>query len=89
MAAAGFPFRIDDYAPRQFAAPSSTQRRQYALAQRPGGQLPYHLPQAPWIDGPLDVERLEECFRDVIARHENLRPSFVMSDGELLLRTNS
>ncbi|MFL6248540.1 MAG: aminotransferase class III-fold pyridoxal phosphate-dependent enzyme [Thermoanaerobaculia bacterium] len=84
--AAGFAFRIDEYTPRQFALPSSTQRRQYALAQRPGGQLPYHLPQALWIDGPLDVERLEECFREVIARHESLRSSFVMIDGELLLR---
>ncbi|HEX8171688.1 MAG TPA: amino acid adenylation domain-containing protein [Thermoanaerobaculia bacterium] len=80
----GFPFEGEG--PRQFAAPSSTQRRQYALAQRPGGQLPYHLPQAMRIDGPLDVDRLEASFREVIARHESLRTSFCLIEGELVMK---
>lgn len=81
--AAGFAFSLDVYPNPQFGAPSSAQRRLYALSQRPGGQLPYHLPQTFWIDGPLDIDRLEDNFRTIIARHESLRTGFSIIDGEL------
>lgn len=87
--AAGFAFETEVYEPRQFAAPSSTQRRQYALSQREGGQLAYHLPQAFWIDGPLDIDRLEDCFREVIRRHESLRTGYALIDGDLTLKTEA
>jgi len=82
--AGGFSWSVEDYPSPQFTQPSSVQRRFYALGQRAGGQLPYHLPQAFWIDGPLDIDRLDEAFRTIIGRHESLRTSFVMVDGELL-----
>jgi len=82
--AAGFAFSLDVYPNPQFGLPSSPQRRLYALSQRPGGQLPYHLPQTFWIDGPLDIDRLEDSFRTIIARHESLRTGFKIIDGELV-----
>ncbi|CCG40380.1 type I polyketide synthase [Magnetospirillum molischianum] len=82
--AAGFAFSLDAYPDPQFGLPSSAQRRLYALSQRPGGQLPYHLPQAFWIDGPLDIDRLEDSFRIIIQRHESLRTGFKLIDGELV-----
>jgi len=82
--AAGFAFALAAYPNPQFGLPSSPQRRLYALGQRPGGQLPYHLPQSFWIDGPLDIDRLEDCFRTIIARHESLRTGFKIIDGELV-----
>ncbi|MDR3516548.1 MAG: amino acid adenylation domain-containing protein [Azospirillaceae bacterium] len=85
--AAGFAFSLDHYPNPQFGTPSSPQRRLYALSQRPGGQLPYHLPQAFWIDGPLDCDRLEDSFRTIIRRHESLRTGFVMIDGTLCSST--
>ncbi|MEW6234512.1 MAG: amino acid adenylation domain-containing protein [Candidatus Omnitrophota bacterium] len=81
--AAGFAFEAPEDAPRRFLAPSSTQRRLYALSQRPGGQFPYHLPQSFWIDGPLDVDKLEDCFAQIIRRYESLRARFLVIDGEL------
>lgn len=57
-------------------------RRLYALSQRPGGQLPYHLPQSFWIDGPLDIDKVEDCFSQIIRRYESLRARFVAVDGE-------
>lgn len=84
--AGGFSWSVDDYPSPQFTVPSSAQLRFYALSQRAGGQLPYHLPQAFWIDGPLDIDRLDEAFRTIIGRHESLRTSFVMVDGELLAK---
>ena len=87
--AAGFPFEVAEYRPRQFGAPSSTQRRQYALCQRPGGQLAYHLPSALWIDGPLDLDRMEDCFREVIHRHESLRTGYSVVGGDLVFKIES
>src|SRR5689334_17888252 len=80
--AGGFAWSVEAYPEPQFGPLSSAQRRLFALAQRPGGELPYHLPQAFWIDGPLDLHRLDTAFRAVIQRHESLRTSFLMLDGE-------
>lgn len=84
--AAGFAWSIAEYPSPQFTLPSSVQRRLFALGQREGGQLPYHLPQAFRIDGPLDVDRLEAAFRTIVTRHESLRTSFVTIEGELLAK---
>ncbi|MDB5707596.1 MAG: putative non ribosomal peptide synthetase protein [Sphingomonas bacterium] len=80
----GFDWSIEDYPHPQFTALSSPERRMFVLAQREGGDAPYHLPQAFFIDGPLDVERMEEAFRTIVMRHEGLRTAFVTIDGEPL-----
>lgn len=84
--AAGFPFTMAEGGSGHFYSPSSPQRRLYVLSQRRGGQLAYHLPQAFWVDGPLHVDRLEDCFREIIRRHASLRTSFTMIDGELVAK---
>lgn len=82
----GFDWSTDTYPAPQFSALSSPERRLYALAQRDGGEAPYHLPQAFLIDGPLDADRLEEAFRTVIHRHPALRTAFVTIAGEPLAK---
>ncbi len=82
----GFDWSIEDYPQPQFTPLSSPERRMFVLAQHEGGDAPYHLPQAFFIDGPLDVERLEEAFRTIIMRHEGLRTAFVTIDGEPLAK---
>lgn len=82
--AAGFAFAIESFPNPQFGTPSSPQRRLFTLSQRAGGQLPYHLPQGFWIDGPLDIDRLEDGFRAVIRRHPSLRTGFALIEGELV-----
>jgi amino acid adenylation domain-containing protein/non-ribosomal peptide synthase protein (TIGR01720 family) len=86
MRAHGFDWSTDSYPDPQFSALSSPERRLYALAQREGGEAPYHLPQAFTIDGPLDAARLEEAFRTIIRRHPALRTAFVTIDGEPLAK---
>ncbi|WP_313918242.1 non-ribosomal peptide synthetase/type I polyketide synthase [Tahibacter sp.] len=78
----GFDWSTDAYPAPQFSALSSPERRLYALAQREGGEAPYHLPQAFTIDGHLDADRLEDAFRATIRRHPALRTAFVTIDGE-------
>jgi len=84
--AGGFEWSIDVYPDPQFNRLSSAQRRLFALSQRNGGQRPYHLPQAFFVDGPLDIDRLEDTFRQIIARHESLRTAFVTIGGETLAK---
>jgi glutamate-1-semialdehyde aminotransferase len=78
----GFDWSIEATPDPQFRPLTSAERRMFVLAQHDGGDLPYHLPQAFFIDGPLDVERLEEAFRTVMLRHEGLRTAFLTVDGE-------
>ncbi len=82
----GFDWSTDTYPAPQFSALSSPERRLYALAQREGGEAPYHLPQAFAINGPLDADRLEDAFRAVIRRHPALRTAFVTIDGDPLAK---
>lgn len=86
LRAHGFDWATETYPSPQFSALSSPERRLYALAQREGGEAPYHLPQAYTIDGPLDADRLEQAFRTVIRRHPALRTAFVTIDGEPLAK---
>ena len=44
----------------------------------------YNLPMAFELHGDLDVAKLENVFRQLIDRHEALRTSFAMVDGQLM-----
>ncbi|MCZ8520301.1 MULTISPECIES: non-ribosomal peptide synthase/polyketide synthase [Paenibacillus] len=68
---------------------SSAQKRLYVLSQMDGGELSYNMPGALMVDGALDRDRLEAAFRSLIARHESLRTSFHLSDGEPLQRVHA
>jgi len=63
---------------------SSTQKRIYILSQYDEGDSPYHLTGAGLVEGPLDVVRLTDVFEQLIRRHESLRTTFEMRDGELV-----
>ncbi|QUI24146.1 amino acid adenylation domain-containing protein [Vallitalea pronyensis] len=61
---------------------SSAQRRLYVLNQLEGAQTSYNMPGVMEIEGSLDKGKLEEAFKEVIRRHESLRTSFEVVDGE-------
>lgn len=65
------------------APASSVQKRMFALSQLEGGDVAYHVVGATWIDGQIDPERLEDCFRQLIQRHESLRTCFVTRGDEI------
>lgn len=62
---------------------ASTQQRMFALHQLEGGEAAYHITVAAFLDGPLDVDRLQAALREWVRRHESLRSSFAIEDGEL------
>src|SRR2546421_11256454 len=66
-----------------FAFPvSSAQQRLWFLEQfQPGSPL-YNSPIAVRIDGPLDAMVLEQAINRIIRRHESLRTSFDLQNGQ-------
>ncbi|WP_269079180.1 condensation domain-containing protein [Paenibacillus polymyxa] len=65
---------------------SSAQKRLYILSHLDGGDVSYNMPGVLVVEGPLQADRLEDAFRQLIARHETLRTSFEMVDGEVVQR---
>ncbi|WP_257207177.1 condensation domain-containing protein, partial [Bacillus thuringiensis] len=67
---------------RTYYPVSSAQKRMYILSQLEGGELSYNMPGAMIVKGELDAGCVEEAFRNLIQRHESLRTSFEMIQGE-------
>ncbi|MDY8023490.1 amino acid adenylation domain-containing protein [Paenibacillus polymyxa] len=65
---------------------SSAQKRLYILSHLEGGAVSYNMPGVLTVKGPLQADRLEDAFRQLIARHETLRTSFEMVEGEVVQR---
>jgi amino acid adenylation domain-containing protein len=61
---------------------SYAQQRLWFLEQLEGGGGLYNIPVAVRLRGGLDVSALEATLTEVVRRHEVLRTSFVMLDGE-------
>ncbi|WP_339373114.1 amino acid adenylation domain-containing protein, partial [Paenibacillus elgii] len=61
---------------------SSAQKRLFILSQMEGGEMSYNMPVAMTVEGVLDRTRVEQAFQQLIRRHETLRTSFEMADGE-------
>ncbi|MGX1571884.1 amino acid adenylation domain-containing protein, partial [Paenibacillus terrae] len=65
---------------------SSAQKRLYILSHLEGGDVSYNMPGVLTVEGPLQTDRLEAAFRQLIERHETLRTSFEMVEGEVVQR---
>lgn len=66
-----------------FYPASSTQKRLFLINELEGGQsVNYNITKSVKITGPLDVARLESVFGQIIERHETLRTTFALHDGE-------
>lgn len=61
---------------------SHAQRRLWIFEQLDSDFIAYNIPGAYLIKGELDTEKLAESFRAVIRRHESLRTTFKVIDGE-------
>ncbi|SHI02336.1 amino acid adenylation domain-containing protein [Sporobacter termitidis DSM 10068] len=60
---------------------SSAQKRQFILNSIDGG-VSYNLPGGMEITGKIDAGRVNDVFKKIVARHETLRTSFELRDGE-------
>ncbi|MGO4879184.1 amino acid adenylation domain-containing protein [Pedobacter psychrotolerans] len=61
---------------------TAAQRRLYFLYEFDRKSIAYNLPQSVALKGTIDKSRIEEVFLKLIERHENLRTSFIMQEGE-------
>ncbi|GKU77860.1 non-ribosomal peptide synthetase [Paenibacillus sp. L3-i20] len=62
---------------------SSPQRRMYLQQQAFPGDKSYNLPELLHIEGEINAERLEEVIHALVERHEMLRTSFTVVEGEI------
>ncbi|MGG1674003.1 amino acid adenylation domain-containing protein, partial [Paenibacillus sp. NRS-1783] len=67
---------------RNFYPLSSAQKRMYVLQQLDPNDVNYNMPAMFQVSGPLDVERMEEVFQQLISRHATLRTRFEMVNSE-------
>lgn len=63
---------------------SSGQKRLYILHMLEGHSVSYNLPSFYEIKGVLDVHRLKAAWQQLVDRHEILRTSFHIVDGEIV-----
>jgi amino acid adenylation domain-containing protein len=61
---------------------SSAQQRLWFIEQLTPGTAAYHVARAFRLSGPLDVSALETSLRDLVVRHEVLRTTIAVVDGE-------
>ncbi|MCP4157930.1 MAG: amino acid adenylation domain-containing protein, partial [bacterium] len=73
---------IEPMETKSYYALSPAQKRLFLLQQIQGTGIGYNMPLAVLLEGNLDRERLENTFRKLIDRHESLRTSFELKDGE-------
>ncbi|WP_326768770.1 condensation domain-containing protein [Streptomyces sp. NBC_01591] len=66
-----------------------TQRRMWVSEQLRPGRTEYNVVDLWAIDGPLDMTALEAAVSDVLQRHEALRTTFHLIDGEPMQRIHA
>ncbi|UAA39460.1 amino acid adenylation domain-containing protein [Paraneptunicella aestuarii] len=76
---------LEDGTPVKSFPLSYAQERLWFIEQLEPGKADYNMPQAVTISGKLNVEYLEQAFRLMISRHENLRSVFRNEEGRARL----
>jgi acyl carrier protein len=71
---------------KEYYTLSSAQERLYALQQMDRENVAYNIFCSRVFDGKLNREKLEGAFQHLIHRHESLRTSFVIINGEIVQR---
>lgn len=73
---------IEPVEKRDYYPLSSAQNRLYVIQQMVLNSTDYNMPAVFEINGRLDKEKLQGTFQQLITRHESLRTSFHMVDGD-------
>lgn len=73
---------IEKVKEQEYYRVSSAQKRLYIVNTISNVGTAYNLPRIMKVEGNLDIERLENVFHKLINRHESLRTSFKMINGE-------
>ncbi len=75
--------------PRPFYPTSSQQRRMYALHQLGQATTAYNMSMVLPIQAPYGIETVREFINWLVARHEILRTSFCVHEGEILQKVHA
>ena len=75
-------------AKRDYYPLSSAQKRMYILSQMEGNDVAYNIPFILEIEGPLKREKVNSALKQLIERHESLRTSFEILNGEPMQRVH-
>lgn len=78
------PVRLEKAPEKQYYLVSPAQKRMYILNQLNDQSSNYNIPSVMLIKGELDIEHMENAFIALIARHESLRTSFEILNGEIV-----
>ncbi|NJD03458.1 MAG: HAD-IIIC family phosphatase, partial [Ruminiclostridium sp.] len=73
---------------KEYYPVSSAQKRIFLINQRENIHTAYNIPVALTVEGALDKGRLERAFKALVKRHEALRTSFGLVDGEVVQRVH-
>ncbi|WP_152392877.1 type I polyketide synthase [Paenibacillus guangzhouensis] len=80
---------IPKAAPQEHYPVSSPQKRMYLQQQAMPNDRSYNLPEMLHLDGAVDVDRLEAALQAIVLRHETLRTTFHVIDGEIRQRIHA
>ncbi|MCP4150552.1 MAG: amino acid adenylation domain-containing protein, partial [bacterium] len=79
---------INNVEEREYYPLASAQKRLYLLQQIHTQNTAYNMPKFLTMETGFNQGLLEETFKKLIARHESLRTSFLMHDGEPVQRVH-
>lgn len=80
---------IPKAAPQEHYPVSSPQKRMYLQQQALPDDRSYNLPELLYLDGAIDADRLEAVLQAIVERHETLRTTFHVIDGEIRQRIHA
>ncbi|WP_426333528.1 amino acid adenylation domain-containing protein [Paenibacillus silvae] len=80
---------IEPAAEQPYYPLSSAQKRLYLVREIEGEGVSYNMPVALRVEGPLELKQLHQAFQALVNRHEVLRTSFALQDGELVQQIHS
>ncbi|MCP5048865.1 MAG: amino acid adenylation domain-containing protein, partial [bacterium] len=73
---------IEPVEQKEYYPLSSAQKRLFFVQMLDQGSTGYNMPQVMKLEGNLDVEKLGNCLREIVRKHESLRTSFHMIDNQ-------
>ncbi|OBZ12712.1 non-ribosomal peptide synthetase [Bacillus sp. FJAT-26390] len=81
-AAADYPSAVPQAKKQEKYPVSSAQKRMFVLSQLGGAHTGYNIPGIFLLEGEIDYARFEGAMQKLVERHESLRTSFRLTDGE-------
>ncbi len=73
---------VKPIAKQEYYSVSPAQKRLYFLNELENSGISYNMPFAIKIEGELDIDKFDQAMQKLVNRHESLRTSFEIFDGE-------